>query len=140
VFSSCNRNFHQDGSHIEGRWCQDCPKCRFAALALAPFMSPQQLITIQGADLLDQEKQLQGFKALCGLGANKPFECVGSVAESRAAMRFLATKPEWRNRKIVSLLADMPEIKRAGELELYPDPDAPHCIPASIIAKLNAFQ
>ena len=32
VYSSCNRNFHIDGSRIEGRWCRDCPKCRFAAL------------------------------------------------------------------------------------------------------------
>jgi len=77
IFSSCNHNFHQDGSHIEGRWCQDCPKCRFTALALAPFMSPGQLMAIQGSDLLDQEKQLPGFKALCGLGEDKPFECVG---------------------------------------------------------------
>ncbi len=62
VFSSCNRNFHQDGSHITGRWCQDCPKCRFAALALAPFLSPQALLAIQGADLLDQEDQITGVQ------------------------------------------------------------------------------
>jgi len=140
VFSSCNRNFHQDGSHIEGRWCQDCPKCRFAALALAPFMSPQQLIAIQGADLLDQDRQLLGFKALCGFGEDKPFECVGSVAESRAAMKCLATRPEWQDKRVVKLLADLPEITQSGELELHPDPDAPHCIPVPIMAKLNAFQ
>jgi hypothetical protein len=140
VFSSCNRNFHLDGSHIEGRWCQDCPKCRFAALALAPFLSPQQLIAIQGADLLDQEIQLQGFRALCGLGEQKPFECVGSIAESRAAMKFLATSPEWQNRKIISILADLPEIKQSGALELEPDPAAEHCIPSAIMAKINAFQ
>ena len=140
VFSSCNRNFHLDGSHIEGRWCQDCPKCRFAALALAPFLSPQQLIAIQGADLLDQENQLQGFRALCGLGQHKPFECVGSIAESRAAMKFLTMSPEWQSKKIVSALADLPEIGQSSELELEPDPAAEHCIPGVILAKLNAFQ
>ena len=140
VFSSCNRNFHLDGSHIEGRWCQDCPKCRFAALALAPFLSPQQLIAIQGADLLDQENQLQGFRALCGLGEHKPFECVGSIAESRAAMKFLALSSEWQGKKIVSTLAELPEIMQSGELELHPDPVVPHCIPAAILAKLDAFQ
>ena len=140
VFSSCNRNFHLDGSHIEGRWCQDCPKCRFAALALAPFLSPQQLIEIQGADLLDQENQLQGFRALCGLGQHKPFECVGSIAESRAAMKFLAMSPEWQGKKIVSTLADLPEIGQSSELELEQDPAAEHCIPGVILAKLDAFQ
>ena len=140
VFSSCNRNFHQDGPHIEGRWCQDCPKCRFTALALAPFLSPQQLIAIQGADLLDQENQLQGFRALCGLGEHKPFECVGSIAESRAAMKFLAKSPQWQAKKVISSLADLPEIRQSGELELEPDLKAEHCIPGAIMAKLNAFQ
>ena len=140
VFSSCNRNFHQDGSHIKGRWCQDCPKCRFTALALAPFLSPQQLLAIQGADLLNQENQLQGFKALCGLGEHKPFECVGSIAESRAAMKFLAGDPRWKAKYIVSLLAGLTEIKQAGELGLEPDFEEGHCIPAAIMARLNAFQ
>jgi hypothetical protein len=33
VFSSCNRNFHQGGSRLDGsRWCGDCPKCRFTSV------------------------------------------------------------------------------------------------------------
>jgi len=139
VFSSCNRNFHLDGSHIDGRWCQDCPKCRFAALALAPFLSSQQLLAIQGADLLNQENQLQGFKALCGLGEHKPFECVGSIAESRAAMKFLGKSPEWQDKKVVRTLAEMAEISQSGDLELQPDLQAEHFIPAAIMAKLDAF-
>lgn len=139
VFSSCNRNFHLDGSHIEGHWCQDCPKCRFTALALAPFMSPEQLIAIQGADLLDQEQQMLGFKELCGLGENKPFECVGSISESRAAMKFLTASPRWRNKYIVRTLADYPEIMQSGELELKPDAGAEHCIPTAVMVRLNAF-
>ncbi len=140
VFSSCNRNFHQDGSHIEGRWCQACPKCRFAALALAPFMTPEQLLAIQGADLLDQENQLPGFKALCGLAEHKPFECVGSIAESRAAMKFLANSPDWQHKRIVRELAGYPEVARSSELELQPDFAAEHCIPDAIMARLNAIQ
>ena len=138
VFSSCNRNFHQDGSHIAGRWCQDCPKCRFTALALAQFISPEQLFAIQGADLLNQENQLHGFKALCGLGEHKPFECVGSIAESRAAMRSLVSDPGWRGKYVVGVLSGYPEIKQAGELELQPDFKAGHCIPAGIAVRLNA--
>ena len=139
VFSSCNRNFHQDGSHITGRWCLDCPKCRFAALAMAPFLSPQALVVIQGADLLDLDSQLQGFKALCGLEEHKPFECVGSIAESRAAMRYLSGMPEWRDKYVVKALAGLEEIRQAGELDLLPDFAAEHCIPADILARLNAL-
>ncbi len=139
VFSSCNRNFHLDGSHIKRRWCLECPKCRFAALALAPFLSPQQLISIQGGDLLDQQDQLQGFKALCGLEADKPFECVGSIAESRAAMKFLANDSRWRGKKIVQALSACPEIMQAPELGLQIRHLAEHNIPPAILDKLNAF-
>ena len=140
VFSSCNRNFHLDGSRIQGRWCQDCPKCRFTALALALSIQPQQLLEIQGADLLDQERQLQGFKALCGLGEHKPFECVGSIAESRAAIKSLAAKPQYRDKFIVRTLAGLPEIAQSSALEFEPDFEAGHCIPAVIMAKLGPFQ
>jgi hypothetical protein len=136
VFSSCNRNFHQDGPRIDGRWCQDCPKCRFAALALAPFLNPPQLIAIQGKDLLDQSDQLQGFKQLCGLGEDKPFECVGSIAESRAVVKHLVAQPGWQDKTVIRTLAEFDEIRLAGPLVLYPDPHADHCIPSSILAKL----
>jgi len=139
VFSSCNRNFHQDGPHIARRWCLECPKCRFAALALAPFMSPPELVAIQGADLLDDETQLDGFKALCGLGAPKPFECVGSVAESRAAIKFLANDPRWRDKKVVRALAQSPGIGQAAELASLLRRVAEHRIPAAILEKLDAF-
>ena len=139
VFSSCNRNFHQDGSRIAGRWCRDCPKCRFTALALAPFIKAQQLTVIQGGDLLDREDQIQGYKALCGLGEDKPFECVGSIAESRAAMKHLASMPEWRDKAVIRSLSSEDEIRQAEALVLHPDPSANHCIPRSIMARLNAF-
>lgn len=139
VFSSCNRNFHLDGSHIEGRWCRDCPKCRFAALALAAFMTPQQLVDIQGGDLLDDESQMPGYLEICGLGEDKPFECVGSVSESRAAMKVLTTRAEWAGKAVIKALADMPGIQQAGDLELKPDFSAPHCIPVALLRKMNAL-
>lgn len=139
VFSSCNRNFHLDGSRIEGRWCRNCPKCRFAALALAPFMTAQQLVDIQGGDVLDDASQIAGYQEICGLGEDKPFECVGSVSESRAAMKVLATRPEWAGKAVIRALADMPDIQRAGELQLKPDFSAPHCIPAALLRKMHAL-
>ena len=117
VYSSCNRNFHIDGSHIEGRWCLDCPKCRFAALSLALFMTPGQVCEIMGSDLLNHEDQADGFRALCGLGCDKPFECVGEAGESRAALFALTRDDSWKNHAVVKTLApelegvDVPEIQ-----------------------------
>jgi hypothetical protein len=102
-------------------------------------LSPQQLISIQGADLLDLEDQLQGFKALCGLEGHKPFECVGSIAECRAAMKFLASDSRWHGKKIVRALAVYAEIRQAPELGLLLRHLSQHNIPPAILDKLDAF-
>ena len=117
VYSSCNRNFHIDGSHIEGRWCLDCPKCRFAALSLALFMSPAQVAEIMGDDLLNHEDQTDGYRALCGLGRDKPFECVGEAGESRAALSALTRDDAWRNHAVVKTLA--PELAKVEVPEMH---------------------
>jgi len=110
-YSSCNRNFHLDGPRVENRWCMDCPKCRFAALSLALFMSPEDVRAIQGGDLLDDPEQEEGFRALCGLGYEKPFECVGEIGESRAALATLGQRNEWSQLAVVrSLLPDLDSV------------------------------
>jgi hypothetical protein len=139
VFSSCNRNFHQDGSRITGRWCGDCPKCRFTALALAPFVAPAQLLTIQGADLLDDPQQAPGYKALCGIGGHKPFECVGRTSECRALFRHLSQNAAWKDKQVVAAMAGLDEIRFAGDLETGPGAGAGHCIPRKILDRLDAF-
>ena len=63
---------------------------------------------------------------------------MGSIAESRAAMRFLAMNPQWKDKHIVSVMAGFSEIMTSGELVLQPDFEAIHCIPAAILVKLNA--
>ncbi|MEO7197081.1 MAG: endonuclease domain-containing protein, partial [Solirubrobacterales bacterium] len=77
VFTSCNRVFRRDPARRGAGWCTDCPKCRFVFLILAPFLEPGKLSSIFGRDMLADLDQLDGFRALMGLGANKPFECVG---------------------------------------------------------------
>jgi hypothetical protein len=136
VFSSCNRNFHQGGSRIDGRWCGNCPKCRFAALSLAVFLPPAQVCDIQGADLLNEPQQVEGFREICGLARDKPFECVGEVGESRAALAALAASEAWREHAVVAELA--PELQRVEvpALDKLLTPSAQHNIPAVITSAL----
>ena len=94
VFSSCNRNFRQGGSPDE-RWCRACPKCRFVFLILAPFLAPEELVAIFGGNLLDDPEQAEGYAELLGLAGSKPFECVGEIAESQAALTLLLERREW---------------------------------------------
>lgn len=132
VFSSCNRNFHLDGPRVEHRWCRDCPKCRFAALSLALFLSPGEVSAIQGGDLLDDAGQEQGFRALCRLGQDKPFECVGEAGESRAAMVALGSREEWKQHAVVqALLPDLEQVD-VPPLERLLQPSGGHFIPEGI--------
>ena len=106
AFTSCNRAFVLDERRRAATWCGDCDKCRFVALALAPFLDPAAVRDIFGADLLDDAAQLPGFLALCGFEADKPFECVGEREESVAAFRLLAADPRWADHAVVAAAAE----------------------------------
>jgi len=132
VFSSCNRNFHLDGPRVAGRWCRDCPKCRFAALGLAVFMRPPAVAAILGGDVLDDPAQEAGYRALCALGRDKPFECVGEAGESRAALAALARNEAWRLHAVVRALAPELEGLEVPALQDLLQPSARHFVPAAI--------
>jgi hypothetical protein len=103
VLTSCNRAFTIT-KQLSGRWCRDCPKCRFVFLALAVFLPPQRVIAIFGGDLLRDPAQLPGYRELLGLSAFKPFECVGELRESVAALASLASRPQWQDAVVVATL------------------------------------
>ena len=136
VFSSCNRNFHRDGSRIDGRWCGDCPKCRFTTLALAPWLTPAEVTAIVGRNLLDDPGQETGFRELAALGRDKPFECVGTAEESRALLATLGSDPAWRHCVVVKRLAPEAGIP-SNRLEQLLLPAGPNEIPASLAEKLS---
>lgn len=93
VFSSCNRNFRVHKDRPAARWCGECPKCAFVFGLMAAFLPPQKLIPIFGKNLFEEKALLPLWKDLAGLGSLKPFDCVGTFEETRAALRLAA--PEW---------------------------------------------
>jgi len=91
-FASCNANFrHLPGTETP-RWCGNCPKCVFVQLMLAPYLSNEVLLNIFGRDFLSDQKNHSIIEALVGIRGFKPFECVGTIEESRAALARLANK------------------------------------------------
>ena len=107
AFTSCNSVFRRDPERRGAGWCGECPKCRFVFLVLAPWMERERLVRIFGQDLLADPAQAEGFAELTGAAAPKPFECVGELAESAAAMRLLA----------------------GGDAGGFLDPSPEHCLP-----------
>lgn len=126
VVTSCNVAARRPGG---GRWCNDCAKCRFVFLGLAPFMSAERLVSIQGRNLLDDSKQISGYRELVGMSGHKPFECVGELNEARVAVQLLARDPQWRDAVVVSDLSNrLPPVRQADVDKVWrvdPAPGAP---------------
>ena len=133
----CVKSYQKtNGSQIDGRWCGNCPKCRFAALSLAVFLEPDEVRGIQDFDLLDDLSQLEGFRAICGLGRDKPFECVGEMGESRAALAELARRSPWAHHAVVRALSPELQGLNVPAVETLLRPSAVHFIPGAITAAL----
>jgi hypothetical protein len=115
VFMSCNRAFVLDASARSDGWCGRCPKCHFVYLVLAPFLAPDDLVRIFGADLLGDVSLTASFRALF-LDEARPFECVGDARECAAAVLLLSDRAEWRQHAVVDALRPDAERVLGGEL------------------------
>jgi len=115
-FKSCNR-----GSK-DNVWCGTCPKCLFTAVILAPFMSRRQQEKIFGKDMLDDVLLSETFRQLSGQTAEKPFECVGTVDEVKAAATL--ARERWKE--------PLPEL-----LKITPVPEPTPQQIASLLTMLN---
>jgi hypothetical protein len=127
AFTSCNRVFRLRDASLT--WCGECDKCRFVFLALAPWMEPAAVTAIIGRNLLDDPAHIEDYRALLGIDAVKPFECVGEIEESAVAMRLLATQPQWLSARVVATLAgELPPLDDAAVARVLA-PSSPHAIP-----------
>jgi UDP-N-acetyl-alpha-D-muramoyl-L-alanyl-L-glutamate epimerase len=98
--TSCNNNWRiaragsvqanrQDTGN--SRWCGSCPKCTFAFALFASFLPRTQVVAMFGKDLLTDPALVSLYRMLLGVEGFKPFECVGTSDETRAAL-YLATR------------------------------------------------
>lgn len=79
IFVSCNVG------QKENRWCGNCAKCLFVFATLYPFLPYEQLMNIFNKDLFTDKNLLAMLKDLLGVTKQKPFDCVGTYQEVRAA-------------------------------------------------------
>jgi hypothetical protein len=118
-FHSCNRAFASDPAKRLDRWCGECPKCAFIDLITAPFLSAERLGEVFGGrEPLADPAMRDEFDRLLGTTAEpKPFECVGDIDESRAAVLLAAARAD---RAGFPLLHELAAVVRAAG----PVPDA----------------
>lgn len=130
VFHSCNRAFATDPARRLERWCGICDKCCFMDLILAPFLPAASLAEIFGGREPLERPELAGqFRALLGTAATKPFECVGDVAECRAALALAAAREDRAAATLLQTLAAETPAPSAAEIERLLAPVGGHAIP-----------
>lgn len=110
-FRSCNVGSKED------KWCGKCPKCLFAYIMLSPFLNDQILTGIFGSNLLDDADLKPIFDELTGAAENKPFECVGTPEEIRAALK--RTFQHAKGRNLPYLLRVFSENSMIGENDRF---------------------
>lgn len=142
AFTSCNRAFRLRAEAPSERWCCDCPKCRFTFLMLATTLPYERMLAIFGKSLLNEESQLTGYEELTGLSGHKPWECVGEIGESCAAVLQLAARAEWKESVILRSLAPRLEpfaARLEDEWRRQLTPIRDHSLPPRYERLLNAY-
>src|SRR3989344_324680 len=85
-FSSCNKNFTLVGNKNNTLWCGQCAKCVFVFTLLSAFLEKKTLLSIFKKNLYQDQSLLPSFKDILGMGAAKPFDCVGTFQEAQTAL------------------------------------------------------
>ena len=84
-FSSCNVVKTNAFLNKNVRWCGKCPKCLFVFTMLYGFLGKEKVSEIFGKNLFEDRELIELSKKLLGLKSFKPFECVGTKKEIKAA-------------------------------------------------------
>lgn len=104
LFTSCNRNWHLVAKkEMPTLWCGICPKCAFAFALLAAFLPKDELVSLFGKNLFEDETLIPLYKELLGLEGFKPFECVGTPEEVQAAFHLIRERGEFEGTPVLAL-------------------------------------
>ncbi len=128
-FRSCNVGSKTDS------WCGHCPKCLFTYTILSPFVPAEILKKIFGKDLLDDLTLKPVLDELDGDAEIKPFECVGTPEEVKAAL----WKTEEQLRTQLPKLLNLKEIACQDETfkKLIKNRLAEHRLPVAFYSLIN---
>ncbi len=117
-------------------WCGKCPKCAFVFACMAAFLSKAELEKMFGTILFRHDWLMQLYRELLGTLNFKPFECVGTSDETKAAFLLAMQKKELNDTPVMKMFIKevLPTIK---------DPEAliasvmkaseQHCIPQAFV-------
>jgi UDP-N-acetyl-alpha-D-muramoyl-L-alanyl-L-glutamate epimerase len=95
--TSCNQNWlwnKLDENPDQPRWCGECDKCAFVFALFAAYLPMDDVVEIFGGkNVFDNPARLPQYRQLWGAEDFKPFQCVGTPEETKAAL-YLATRSQ----------------------------------------------
>lgn len=120
--------------NVRKPWCCRCPKCAYVWLGYMAFLPVEDVEPIFGENLLDLEENQLTFRQMLGLEEHTPFECIGTVGETRLAFA-LCHRKGLKGRAMDTYLAEVHgregfDIEAQLELTLAVHPE--HRIPPSL--------
>lgn len=140
--TSCNSNWRILKEKPNEKWCKTCPKCAFAFAMFAAFFPPETVIKTVGGNLFDDKSLIPLYKELLGLEGFKPFECVGTPEETRAAFLLAGKQAMWKESEAMQMFQKdcLPQIKNPEQLiEKTLKPSGDHAIPGTFAKILALF-
>jgi hypothetical protein len=131
--TSCNANWKISAQpQGDSLWCSRCPKCAFVFAILSAFHPRKTLDDIFGSILFEDESLTPLFRELLGLENFKPFECVGTAEETKAALLLAHRRGDLEDTAIMTMFVRdvLPTIADPEKL-IQSTLNAPsrHCIP-----------
>lgn len=94
IFRSCNKG------QKTNTWCHACSKCLFIFTSLFPFLEEDILTKkIFTRNLFEDSHLVDEALALVGATATKPFECLGTIKETKVAFYLCWKKYKDKNAK-----------------------------------------
>jgi len=146
-FLSCNQSFTLSARAAKkSGWCGECPKCLAGFAMLYPFIGKARSVKIFGKNIFENKKLLPLMAALLGEGKKKPFECVGTFEETRAAfyLSLVAAKRESHdNLPVLLRIFEKKFLPKYGDMKLKSGKillswDKNHHLPEKLEATLRA--
>ncbi|PIR53323.1 hypothetical protein COU76_01700 [Candidatus Peregrinibacteria bacterium CG10_big_fil_rev_8_21_14_0_10_49_10] len=143
LVTSCNANWKILGEKPEERWCGTCPKCAFAFCQFAAFLPKKALLHMFQKNLYEEEALLPLYRQLLGLEGIKPFECVGTPQETRAAMHLALEGKELNSTPVLRMFTEETSQKKEDLLRSVQDlltPANEHAVSPTFFSHLHAHR
>jgi len=150
--TSCNRNWKitkpltitlsrgERGKPATNLWCCSCAKCAFTFALYAAFLPKEKILSIFQKNLFEDQTLLPTYMALLGTEGVKPFECVGTTEETKAAFLLARERGEFNDTPAMQLFfeRELPHITdTAKSIRDALEPTVDHAIPPAFSTVLS---